>query len=463
MNKVETPLPRRADSPGLLVSLACLFFLPVLVGLLLASGCATAPPDREPAARRDRFPLDPREEITAPVSDFVTSGWSALQRNDAREALRDFEAARQESGGGGLAAQIGWIEASVLLGRFDEATAACSESLGGGEATVPLLVACGEASGRGGKPVEGFRLYRRALARASGDRAGLKTRAEELRIAGRGAMEAEAKLALEEARYAQARERIAVAIDLAPDQSALRVLAAEIEESAGDREAAFRRYREAFEMDPKNAALAEKVGDYAVKEGDPALAVSVFDELSKADAKYRPRAEEARLAFRVANWPAPEREAAESPRLTRGSAAALVWWMFPEVREARVSSAVIASDAVARKDSRAFARAVALGLLEVDRETHRGNPDATLTRIAAARLLVRLAGILHPKQSPPCLGPEGSRAARSAAEAVRAAEECGLLEEGETNPPTGPELTRALDRIRALGSGTPQRTAGGSE
>jgi hypothetical protein len=137
--------------------------------------------------------------------------------------------------------------------------------------------------------------------------------------------------------------------------------------------------------------------------------------------------------------------------------------MFPEVREARVSSAVIASDAVSRKDSRAFARAVALGLLEVDRETHRGNPDATLTRIAAARLLLRLAGILHPKESPPCLGPGGSRGPRSAAEAVRAAEECGLLEEGETNPPTGPELTRALDRIRALGTAAPQRTAGGSE
>jgi len=425
--------------------------------LLLASGCATAPNAPEAPAKRDRFPLDPREEITGAVGQSVASGWLALLNNDPRTAARDFEEARRE--GDGVAAQIGWIESAVLLGRFDEAAEACVESLSGGEATVPLLVACGEASGRGGKPVEGHRLYRRALARTGGARPGLKARAEELRIAGRDAMAAQAKVALEEKRLAEARERIAVAIDLAPDQSGLRVLAGEIEEAGGESEAAFRRYREAFEMDPRNSAVAEKVGDLAVKQGDPALAVSVFDELARSDPKYRPRAEEARLAFRVANWPAPEREAAGSPRLTRGSAAVLVWWMFPEVREARVSSAVIASDAVSRKDTRAFARAVALGLLEVDRETHRGNPDGTLTRPAAARLLLRLAGVLYPKEGPPCLGEGGPRAVRSSAEAIAAAEACGLLEEGETSPPTGPELTRALDRIRALGASSSRTEA----
>ena len=212
-------------------------------------------------------------------------------------------------------------------------------------------------------------------------------------------------------------------------------------------------------MDPKNSVLAEKVGDLAVRQGDPALAVSVFDELARSDPKYKPQAEEARLAFRVANWPAQEREAAGSPRLTRGSAAALVWWMFPEVRDARVSSGIIASDAVSRRDTRAFARAVALGLLEVDRETHRGNPDSTLTRVAAARLLIRLSAIMNPKESPPCLGPGGARAARSAGDAVSAAEECGLLEDGETAPPTGREFTRALDRVRAIGA-SPARTEG---
>ena len=449
MEPFETPSTRRAIPP----------IAAALLGgalLLLSAACATAPGGAAPP--RETFPLDPREEIAGPFADAVGTGWAALERGDPAAAIRDFEAARDGGGGGGLAAEIGWIQAAVLLGRFEDAAASCREALTRGEATVPLLVACGEASGRGGKPVEGYRLYRRAVDRTTGHPK-LKARAEELRIAGRDAMAAEARVALEEKRWAEARERIAVAIDLAPDQPGLHALAGEVEEAAGEAEPAFRRYREAFELDPKNTVLAEKVGDLAVKLGDPALAVTVFDALARNDPKYREQADEARLEFRVSNWPEPEREAARSPRLSRVSAAALVWWMFPEVREARVSAGVIASDAVSRRDTRAFARALALGLLDVDRETHRGNPDATLTRAAAARFLLRLAGIVNPG-GVPCLEKNGTRTPpRGSAEALRAAEECGLWSEGESEPPSGSEFIRVLDKIRALGGGASRSAA----
>ena len=39
-------------------------------------------------------------------------------------------------------------------------------------------------------------------------------------------------------------------------------------------------------------------------------------------------------------------------------------------------------------------RAVSLGLLDVDPDTHRARPDAPLTRAAAARLMLRLASRL---------------------------------------------------------------------
>lgn len=417
----------------------------LLAAALLAPGCATRTGEVAP---RDRFPLDPREELSGPFPEAVDRGWAELVRGDVSGALADFGAARRD--GHRVAADIGWIEAAVLGGDFDGAAEACHDALAAGEATVPLLVACGEAGGRGGKPAEGYRLYRRALARTAPSRPGLTSRAEELRISARDSVAAEARVASEEKRWAQARDRIALAIDLAPESSALRVLAGEIEEAAGEPDNAFRRYREAWEMDPKNAAVAERVGDLAMDLGDYAFAVSVFDGLARVDAKHRARADEARLEFRVSNWPAPEREAARSTRLTRASAAALVWWMFPEVREARVSSGIIASDAVSRRDTRAFARAVALGLLEVDRETHRGNPDSTLTRPAAAKLLVRLIAVVRPRGELPCLGKPNGRGGYSAAEAIRAAEACGLWKEAEGAAPDGPEFTRALDRVRAL-------------
>ncbi|MEP6800497.1 MAG: hypothetical protein ABJC07_01075 [Acidobacteriota bacterium] len=401
-----------------------------------------------PVQVRDTFPLDPREELSGPFPEDVDRGWKALASGDARAASRAFETARGE--GPRLAADIGWIEAQVLLGGFEPAETACLRILGSGEPTLPLLVACGEARARGGRPAEGYRLYLRALAR-NAKRPGLAARAEELRLSARDALAAQARVASEEHRWAEARDRIAAAIDVAPASAPLRILAGEIENSAGQSEKSLQRFREAWEMDPANAAVGERVGDLALEREDFALAVSAFDRLARSDPKFKARAEEARLSFRVANWPPPEREAARADRISRAKAASLVWWMFPEVREARVSSGIIASDAVSRRDSRPFTRALALGLLEADRETHRGNPDSLLTLPAASRLLLRLIALVRPGDEPPCLEKGGGRS-RSSADAVRAAEACGLWEEDESSPPGGPAFTRALDRVRALAS-----------
>ena len=170
--------------------------------------------------------------------------------------------------------------------------------------------------------------------------------------------------------------------------------------------------------------------------------------------RFAPHAENARLTFRVANWPAPEREAAQSARLTRAGAATLLWWMYPEIREMRVSGGAIASDALSRRDSRAITRAVALGLLDVDRETHRVNPGARLAPVSAARLLLRLLVLVSPPdQELTCLG-ETRRPPRAASEALAAAEGCGLLPELDAGGVSGPVFTKALDRLRALAAGS---------
>jgi hypothetical protein len=127
--------------------------------------------------------------------------------------------------------------------------------------------------------------------------------------------------------------------------------------------------------------------------------------------------------------------------------------MVPEVREARVVSGAIASDAVSRRDSRAVTRAAALGLLEVDQETHRVSPDAHLSAPAAAKILVRLLAILKPPAGEiPCLR-KPVAGFLSNAEAVRLAQGCGLINEGEGPVVSGPAFLRALDRARALAEG----------
>jgi len=419
----------------------------LLAGLFFSAACASS---RAAARRRDRFPLDPREGLAGPFPDGVEAGWRALAAGDARLAEGEFTRARGARPY--LAAEIGLIESWVLLGRTKEAARACGEALAAGEATVPLLVACGEARARSDQPLEAQELYARAAARDPG-RPGLKARASELRSKSVETLVREAESRAKEGNFPDARGRIGRAIELSPHTAALHAMAAEIELAAGQRGKAFDRLREAYRLEPKNVAVQEKLAALALEQGDPALAVSVLDSLAARDERYRGRAAEARLAFRVSNWPAPEREAAESQRLTRAGAASLAWWMFPEIREARVASSAIASDIVSRRDSRAVTRAVALGLLDVDPETHRARPDAGLTRQAAARLLLRLLAIVKPAAAkPPCL--EGAPGpVRSGVEAIRTAAACGLIGEEGGSRVGGPEFTKGLDRVRVLATG----------
>ncbi len=386
-----------------------------------------------------------------PFADGTIRGCEALARGDAAAAESAFAAARSGPNRR-LAAEIGWIEAVVLRGRAKEALSDCRTQLDAGDPTIPLLVACGEVNSRAGDAVEGHALYRRAVARGA-NRPGLDARTEELRLAARDQLLERARASAARKKWSESRAAVAQAIELAPESSSLREAAGDIEAEAGQKAAALRHYREAIEIGPRNTAVLQKTGGLALQLGDEALAVQVFERLARDDPKFAGRAEDARLAFRVANWPPAEREAARAPRLTRAQAAQLLWWMVPEVREARGSAAVIASDAVSRRDSRQLTRAVALGLLEVDQETHRVSPDAHFTLPAAAKLLVRLLAILGPPSGEtPCL--RGSaRGLLTNAEALRLAQKCGLIPEREGGNVGGEMFLRALDRARSAARG----------
>jgi tetratricopeptide (TPR) repeat protein len=400
------------------------------------------------AYRSDEFPLDPREELAGPFSEGVVNGWHALTAGQPRAAEEEFLRARATRPY--LAAEIGLIEARVLLGRTEEALVACREALSGGPQTLPLLVACGEARARAGQIFEAHELYARAFARA-GSRSGIRKRADDLRSQAIEALAKSASAGARDRNYSDARIRAERAIELAPGDAALHALAGEIELEDGHADKAFERFREAYRLDPANVAVQEKLAELA-RDRDPSLALSILDALARRDSRYADRAAEARIAFRISNWPGPEREAAEAERLSRAGAASLVWWMFPEIRETKVKSSVIASDVVSRKDSRAVTRAVSLGLLDVDSETHRARPDAGVTRRTAARMMLRLLRILKPGAKPDCL--EGSSdSGRTGVEAIEAAVKCGFLTESENSWVEGREFTRGLDRVRVLATG----------
>ncbi len=418
--------------------------VPLTVLLFLSASCATT---SRPAAPRDAFPLDPREGLPGPFPSGVSSGWEALLAGQASRAREHFERARAE--GGGMAARIGVIEALVEEASLPEALAACSAALAAPNPTAPLLVACGEAQGRSGKPLEAWELYRQALGEMPAH-PGLEKRAGELRSLAGGQLRRQAQEAAGQKDWAAARRDIARSIVLDPASAASREASGDIELEAGNRPAALAQYREAYALDPDDPALWKKIAPLALEVADYAAAVPVLDKLAALDpGRYETQAAEARLAFRIANWPAAERAAARSSALTRGEAALLLWWMVPEVRDTKVTVAIIASDIVGRPDGRELTRVFSLGLLEVDRDTHRASPDSPLSFSAAARSYLRLLALLSAAAPPACLrgNPAG---AISGPQAIQIARLCGILLESEAAPVSGAAFTRDVDRVRAL-------------
>src|SRR5207302_735441 len=102
---------------------------------------------------------------------------------------------------------------------------------------------------------------------------------------------------------------------------------------------------------------------------------------------------------------------------------------------------------------RAVMRAISLGLLDVDPHAHRARPDASLAR-AAAQWLLRMASVLAPPGAEPPACFQGlSGWEKRGAEAISAAERCGLLPASGGSAGTGPGSTRGLDRLRARPQG----------
>jgi tetratricopeptide (TPR) repeat protein len=417
----------------------------LVVGAAFAASCATSPKATPPS---DRFPLDPRDGLSGPFPPGVEAGWKALSAGDPRRARTEFESAAAADPT--PAARIGRIEALVLGGALSEAREACRDPLPQGD-TAAFVTACGEAQARSGEALEAYELYQRAAAMPP-VRPALRERESELRLQARDQMRRKAQEAAGARDWAAGRRAAARAIALDPASAAARETAGDVERDAGEPAAALRFYEEALERDGADKAVARKAADIAVSLKDWSAAVPVLDRLATEDPKYEPQAAAARLAFRIANWPEPERKAARADRLSRGDAARLTWWMVPEVREASVSTGIIASDIVGRPDAREMTRAVSLGLLDVDTETHRARPDAPLSLAAAARLYLRLAQILRGRPLDCFQSAPGPLETLTQTDALRLARLCRLLDDEDPAPLSGVGFTRALDRARAIAS-----------
>lgn len=176
---------------------------------------------------------------------------------------------------------------------------------------------------------------------------------------------------------------------------------------------------------PNRLDRLRRRADLELEQGDAGEAVELYRQLkdqSEVSAELDRRLETAKFRWRLTLLPEPIRGQTERSTLTRSGYAALLYWLVPEVRYGRASTARIASDILDHPNRDEIARVINLGLMDVDSTLHLFNPGAAVTRVQAIKALVAAAAFKAPRLT--CLGD-------AAASLCDAAIRCGLVASDE--------------------------------
>jgi tetratricopeptide (TPR) repeat protein len=295
-----------------------------------------------------------------------------------------------------------------------------------------------------GRSADALEHYR-ALVRLAPKDQRAQARAEALRTQVAAERRLEAESALASGDLDAARRAAHSLLQLEPSSPAGLVFLARAAAAGGRNDDAWSWAKEARKRAPSDPAVASFAAEAAKKAGRWADAASLYEGLASTDPAFVPKAEEARVEFRVQNLPEAARLAAESTRLTRAQLASLLWWTVPEFRDALAPpGAEIAVDVVDRPDRGLLVKAIGLGFFAVSSETHRVGADSTVSRGEMGPVLRRVA-LLAGRGRPPkgCLAPEPPTPALLS--------NCGILRETPSRNVTGREALLALEKAARLG------------
>lgn len=197
---------------------------------------------------------------------------------------------------------------------------------------------------------------------------------------------------------------------------------------------------------PAERPLLERLAELELTVGDPRRGLEIFQGLADRyprDAALADQLAMAKFRWRLTLLPKGVQEIAARPELGKADFAALLYWLVPNVRYARVTSGRIATDVLDHPQQEAIVRVVNLGLLDIDATLHRFYPGAPLRRggalRAVSRLLTQFGGGL------PCLSGGGDTCTALAACKVIAPEDCRA-----GAPLSGSEAVEILRRALSL-------------
>lgn len=413
--------------------------------------CASAPlpvpaaplPSDLPFAFRDTTAGAPPPAPSPRDERVLAAARAALRRGDAAAAGQAL-AGRKKGAPEPPALRLAAAYVALSEGRRDEAREALASLTTAHAGWVAAVEAEGDLAALEGRSAEALERYQELRKLVPSDRRTLE-RVATLRAEVATARRQEAEAALLAGDLDSARRGANGLLQLEPASPSGPILLSRVATAGGKHEDAWTWAEEARKRAPSDPAVAAFAAGVAANAGRWASAAGLYEGLAAADASFVPKAEDARIEFKVQNLPDEARRAARSARVTRAQLASLLWWTVPEVREASVPTGVgIAVDVVDRPDRVALVRAIGLGFFGVSAETHRVGADVPLQRSEMGPLLRRVAVLAGRGRMPSgCLSAEAPAAA--------ALTECGILHETQSRDVTGREALRALEKAARFG------------
>ena len=406
---------------------------------LLLAHCATTgtAPVATPQGD-DRYLIDPRIGFTTapdPTTDNrIGSAWRAFLARDFVKARRQLAELRKTAPNHPPAALL---EALIALreGNISTAQSTVDRLLQERVDYTAAVVAAAEIAIARNDTRRALELYRSLLGRS-----------------GSPATVSERITTLERRLF----EELVATAQTAADTEAIRLLAEALTMNPGAADArmmlvgrllSIRQYDEARRyIEPLLAAGADRpdvqeaLAEIDAGRGRYQEAIVRYERLQRRtpDPRYQRRLEEIKESWSLANMPPQFQAALESPDVTRGDFAVLLYWRVSSVRFAQnLGSPPIAID-IDVPGREEIIRAIAVGLYEVDPVTRRVSPQRPITTASLARLAARLLSL------------RGAACAKGMP-LDRVLESCGIsdpLSNGDPEAPvTGREALRVLDQI----------------
>ncbi len=192
-------------------------------------------------------------------------------------------------------------------------------------------------------------------------------------------------------------------------------------------------------LEPDDRGLLERRAELELEVGEPTTGLRILQELTARHPDDRALADklsEAKFVWRLVMLPGEAKELVERPELSRGDFAAVLYWLFPEIRYSRSASGLIVNDIFEHPFREQIVRVVNLGLMSVDRVMHQFEPERPVSRVEALTTFLALLGRSQPGAA--CLAAYDPELGASVESLCATAARCGLLADAGECLPGGP-------------------------